>query len=33
MIEDVNSGSGSSTTVEMDTILELLEKTAIDWAV
>ena len=33
MIEEVNSGSGSSTTVEMDTILELLEKTAIDWAV
>ena len=28
MIEEVNSGSGSSTTVEMDTILELL-----DWAV
>ena len=26
MVEQVNSGSGSSSTVEMDTVLELLEK-------
>ena len=29
MIEQVNSGSGSSSTVEMDTVLELLEKTVL----
>ena len=29
MVEQVNSGSGSSSTVEMDTVLELLEKTVL----
>ena len=29
MIEQVNSGSGSSSTVEMDAVLELLEKTVL----
>ena len=29
MVEQVNSGNGSSSTVEMDTILELLEKTVL----
>ena len=32
MVEQVNSDSGSSSTVEMDTVLELLRKnSAIDW--
>ena len=29
MIEQVNSGSGIFSTVEMDTVLELLEKTVL----
>ena len=29
MVEQVNSGSGSSSTVEMNTVLELLEKTVL----
>ena len=29
MIEQVNSSSGSSSTVEMDTVLKLLEKTVL----
>ena len=29
MVEQANSGSGSSSTVEMDTVLELLEKTVL----
>ena len=32
MIEQVNSGSGSSSTVEMNTVLECLENTAIGLA-
>ena len=29
MVEQVTSGSGSSSTVEMNTVLELLEKTVL----
>ena len=29
MVEQLNSGSGSSSTVEMNTALELLEKTVL----
>ena len=29
MVEQANSGSGSSSTVEMDTVLKLLEKTVL----
>ena len=29
MIEQVNSGSGSSSTVKIDTVVELLEKTVL----
>ena len=32
MVEQVNSGSSSPSTVEMYTILELLERSVYDWA-